>query len=141
MKMNFVKIVWSLILLLSISNIYASIEDEVFYPVDNFAPLEDSPLGVWVYSVSDADPEYSNGVLYIEEKKKGTYAVFVQLKNGTLTGQDVEVEGNTVKFGMNIEGVERVVVELEVKGDFLKGEVYTSQGPLKIEGNRKLPPK
>ncbi|MBQ4914276.1 hypothetical protein J8L85_07500 [Maribacter sp. MMG018] len=141
MKKNLVKIVCALMLFLPLSNMYASTEDKVFCVFDNFVLLEDSPLGVWVYSVSGADPEYSNGVLYIEEKEKETYKVFVQLKNGTLTGQDVEVDGNTVKFGMNIEGVERVVVELEVNGNLIRGEVYTSQGPLKIEGKRKLPPK
>ncbi|WP_047246117.1 hypothetical protein [Maribacter thermophilus] len=141
MKKNLVKIVCALILFLPIFNIRASVEIEAFCFIDNFTQLGQGPVGVWVYTVSNADPEYSNGVLYIEEKEKGMYTVSVQLKNGTLTGQDVEVDGNTIKFGMNIEGVERVLVELKVDGNLIKGEVYTSQGPLKIEGNRKLPPK
>ena len=63
-----------------------------------------NPLGVWQYSVLGADSQYKEGTLFVR-KENDIYIVEVQLSNGTLTGQDVSVKNNTIKFNLNIEGI------------------------------------
>ncbi|MFX0555222.1 hypothetical protein ACOCEA_00390 [Maribacter sp. CXY002] len=100
--------------------------------------LENNPIGVWEYTVFGAEAPYEKGVLFVENNN-GAHKVDIQLSNGTLTGQDVEVRENTIKFNMNIEGMERVSVVLWVSNDDISGEAYSNQGTFKIQGKRKLP--
>ena len=97
-----------------------------------------NPIGVWNYKVFGAGPEYEEGVLFIR-KDSEEYVVEVHLGNGTLIGQDVEIEGGSVKFNVNLEGMERVSVVLQVVDDTIVGKSYSSQGTYDIQGTRKIP--
>lgn len=100
---------------------------------------KNGPLGVWDYEVSGTEDAYKKGVLFVR-LENGQHKVEVHLGNGVLNGQDVEVNGNTLKFMVNIDGVERVAVVLNANEDSLVGEASSSQGTFKIKGSRKLPP-
>ncbi len=102
------------------------------------AKFLNKPVGVWEYTVFGAEAPYDKGVLFVN-KSEGMFTVDVKLTHGTLTGQDVQVDSNTIKFNMNIEGMERVSVVLIVKDDEISGEAYSNQGTFKIQGKRKLP--
>ena len=73
-------------------------------------------------------------------RENGAYIVDVQLASGALSGQDVQIEGDTIKFNMNIGGVERVSMLLVVAGNKISGDTYATKGNYKIKGIRKLPP-
>jgi hypothetical protein len=96
-----------------------------------------NPLGVWSYTVAGVESKYEKGVLFIR-KERDNYIVEVHLSNGTLTGQDVQVVEDTVKFNINIEGTKRVSVVLTVLGDTIKGKSYSDDGTYEIIGERKL---
>lgn len=98
----------------------------------------DGLLGAWVYTVENVPYEYSKGVFLIS-KEKGAYNVQVQLTHGTLTGEDIEVKGNTVKFNLFIEG-QSVSVELTSDGDKISGESNSMDGTYQIEGKRQAQP-
>lgn len=106
---------------------------------DKIVKLVNNPIGVWEYTVFGAEAPYDKGVLFVKDVN-GVKKVDVQLRYGTLTGQDVEVNDNTIKFNINIEGIERVSVVLLVAEDDISGEAYSNQGTFKIQGKRKLPP-
>jgi len=99
----------------------------------------EDPLGVWLYTAEGTSPEYRTGVLFIREEN-GKHVIEVQLETGTLTGQDVEVDKDTIKFNMNVEGLERISVVLAVNGNKISGETYSTEGTYKISGYRKMPP-
>ena len=99
-----------------------------------------NPIGVWDYTVLGAGSEYERGILFIR-KENNDYFVEVQLTAGTLTGQDVQIEGNSIRFNIFIDGTERVSVVLQVVDDTISGNSYSSQGTFKIEGKRKSPQK
>lgn len=121
-----------------------AVKTDAFVPQRTLVSLEieelvyDNPLGVWIYKVAGAGEKYEKGVLFIR-KENENYILEVQLSNGTLTGQDVQVEGDSVKFNLNIEGVERVSIVLEVKDNTISGKSYSSHGMYEITGTRKLP--
>lgn len=94
-------------------------------------------VGTWQYTVASAPLEYSTGVLSIV-KDDGEYAVQVQLTGGTLKGENVSVDGNTIRFKVNIEGG-MVSVELAVTGDEITGTSSSSEGIYTIEGERLKP--
>jgi hypothetical protein len=98
----------------------------------------DGLLGAWVYTVENVPYEYSKGVFLIS-KENGAYNVQVQLTHGTLTGEDIEVKGNTVKFNLIIEG-QSVAVELTSNGDKISGESNSMDGTYQIEGARQAQP-
>jgi hypothetical protein len=50
------------------------------------------------------------------------------------------VQGNTIKFTLNLDGLERVSVVLNADNDVVLGQVTTDQGSYTIKGTRKLPP-
>ena len=104
----------------------------------NISVSADELLGAWVYTVENVPYEYSKGVFLIS-KEKGAYNVQVQLPHGTLTGEDIEVKGNTVKFNLFIEG-QSVSVELTSNGDKISGESNSMDGTYQIEGKRQAQP-
>jgi hypothetical protein len=104
----------------------------------NISVSADELLGAWVYTVENVPYEYSKGVFLIS-KEKGAYNVQVQLSHGTLTGEDIEVKGNTVKFNLFIEG-QSVSVELTSNRDKISGESNSMDGTCQIEGNRQAQP-
>jgi len=101
--------------------------------------LEESPIGVWLYNAEGISEAYRTGVFFIR-KENGEYIVDVQLDTGSLSGQDVEITTDMIKFNMNIEGLERVSVVLMVKGNTLEGETSSARGVFKIKGVKKIPP-
>lgn len=101
--------------------------------------VADGPMGVWDYEVEGTEDAYRTGTLFVR-KENGAPIVEVHLGNGVLIGQDVQVQGNTLKFMLNLDGVERVSVVLNVEKDVILGEVTSSQGSFTIKGTRKLPP-
>lgn len=101
---------------------------------------EKSVYGIWNCSVLGATPEYQNSTLFISTGENGTAALVVQLSTGTIVGHDVEITETTVKFNLNIEGVDRVSVILEMIDDTLKGYAITSEGNLAVTCTRKTPP-
>lgn len=101
---------------------------------------EKSIYGIWNCSVSGATPEYQKSTLFINKGENGTPTLVVQLSSGTIVGHDVEITETMVKFNLNIEGVDRVTVILEMIDDTLKGNVITSEGNLAVSCTRKTPP-
>ncbi|WP_027078441.1 hypothetical protein [Maribacter antarcticus] len=97
-------------------------------------------LGVWDYEVEGTEDVYRKGVLFVR-MEKGIAVVEVHLGNGVLTGQDVKIVGDTLKFIVNLDGVERVAIVLNAKGDKMLGEASSNQGSFIIKGTRKLAPK
>lgn len=96
-----------------------------------------NPIGVWKCNIEGASPGYENGILFVR-KENGSYSIEVQLSNGTLTGQDVLVEEDSIKFIVNIEGMERVSVVLKVIGDIVLGEAYSAKGSYVVKGARQI---
>ncbi|WP_419214032.1 hypothetical protein ACNR9Q_07725 [Maribacter sp. X9] len=95
-------------------------------------------LGAWSYTMSNVKSPYKAGVLFIS-KIDGVYRIDVKFSNGILTGQDVVINGNQVKFNVNISGVERVSFTLEVEGDLIVGGSHSAKGSCQILGTRQLP--
>jgi hypothetical protein len=114
------------------------IENMAISQTEETMVFDGNPVGVWDYTVTGAGPEYEKGVLFIRKDKSG-YVVEVNLGNGTLTGQDVQIEGSSVKFNIILEGTERVSVVLQVVDDSIVGKSYSSQGTYNIQGTRKIP--
>lgn len=99
----------------------------------------DGPLGTWDYEVKGTEEAYRKGVLFVR-LENGQHFVEVHLGNGVLNGDDVKIEGNTLKFIVNLDGVQRVTVVLNANEDTIVGEASSSQGSFNITGSRKLPP-
>ncbi|MFS4467150.1 hypothetical protein [Maribacter sp. 2210JD10-5] len=87
----------------------------------------------------DAATEYKEG-FFVVRKEKGEYVVEIELRNGSMNGQDVKVNGDVIKFNMNIEGIERVSVMLKIKGDKMEGKTYSNEGNYSITGARQIAP-
>ncbi|PIB29604.1 hypothetical protein BFP77_05475 [Maribacter sp. 4U21] len=100
---------------------------------------KENPFGVWLYTAEGTSPEYRTGMFFIREEN-GEHIVEVQLDTGTLSGQDVQVSNDMIKFNMNIEGLERISVVLMVSGNTIEGETSSARGIYKISGTRKIPP-
>ncbi|MGB5555132.1 MAG: hypothetical protein WBM83_10780 [Flavobacteriaceae bacterium] len=95
--------------------------------------------GSWAYQVQNVDPQYQNGMLHIT-KEKGNYALNIQGSGDSLIPtQDLEVEGNEVKFVVYVEG-ERVAITLSFEGDSFTGNGSSSAGPFTMSGTRKRIP-
>ncbi len=97
------------------------------------------PLGVWDYEVKGTEDPYRKGVLFVR-LENGEHIVEVHLGNGVLNGQDVQLQGDSLKFIVNLDGVERVAIVLQSKDDTIMGEASSSQGSFVINGTRRLPP-
>ena len=98
----------------------------------------DELVGAWVYTVDNVDYQYSKGVLLIA-KENGEYNVQVQLSQGVIPGEEVEVDGNTITFSVNIEG-QTISVKLTVEGEKIFGESSSSDGVFKIVGTKQVQP-
>jgi hypothetical protein len=102
--------------------------------------LEQGPIGVWEYEVEGTEDAYKKGVLFVR-LENGTPIVEVHLGNGVLNGQDIQLQGDTLKFIVNLDGVERVAIVLKSTGDTIIGEASSGQGSFRIKGTRKSPPR
>lgn len=102
--------------------------------------IDQGPIGVWDYEVEGTEDAYRKGVLFVR-LENGTPIVEVHLGNGVLNGQDVKLEGDTLKFKVNVDGVERVAVVLKSEGNTIVGEASSGQGNFMVKGTRKLPPR
>ena len=97
----------------------------------------DDLIGAWNYTVENVDYEYRSGVLLIT-KEDGKYNVQVQLSAGDISGEEIEVEDNSISFAVYIEG-QKVSVSLMAEGDKIKGESSSYDGVYKIEGTKIMP--
>lgn len=109
-------------------------------PVVASIAFDQGPIGVWEYEVEGTEEAYKKGVLFVR-LESGTPIVEVHLGNGVLNGQDVKLEGDTLKFMVNVDGIERVAVVLKSEGDTIIGEASSGQGNFTVKGSRKLPPR
>ncbi|MFS4417225.1 hypothetical protein [Maribacter sp. 2307ULW6-5] len=100
----------------------------------------DSLEGAWAYEAEGVDYPYRKGTLLIGRKNEA-YTVQVNLPQGSMDGYQVTVKDGTIRFFLNVDGVERVAVSLEQKGDTLQGKAVTSQGTFSVTAQRKLPGK
>jgi hypothetical protein len=97
----------------------------------------DDLIGAWSYTVENVDYQYSTGILLIT-KEEGIYNVQVQLSDGNISGEEIEVNDNNISFAVYIEG-QKVSVSLMADGDKIKGESSSSEGVYKIEGTKVMP--
>lgn len=102
--------------------------------------VADGPIGVWDYEVAGTEDAYGSGILFVR-KENGVHVVEVHLGSGVLNGQDVQVQGNTLNFTLNLDGVERVSVVLNVEKDSILGQISYPHGTFTMNGNRKLAPR
>ncbi len=97
---------------------------------------KDNLVGGWSYTVEGAPTKYEKGLLVIV-KDGDSYKVQLQVGDGTLIGENVEVKGNTIDFEVMVEG-ERVSVNLTAKGDKISGSSTSSEGSYSINGEKTL---
>ena len=95
-------------------------------------------LGVWNFTMSNAESAYEKGVLFIS-KNEGTYDIAIKYSEGIYTCQDVVIDIDRINFNVNIAGLERVSFVLMVEGDRIIGESYSNAGSSQILGIRQLP--
>ena len=95
-------------------------------------------LGVWNFTMSNAESAYEKGVLFIS-KNAGTYDIVIKYPEGIYTCQDVVIDIDRINFNVNIAGLERVSFVLMVEGDRIIGESYSNAGSSQILGIRQLP--
>lgn len=100
--------------------------------------LNDGIIGYWEYNVPGVDPVYQNGIMHIS-KEDGNYTVNIELPGGNIPTEDVEVNGNEIKFALYVEG-SRVEVNVAIDGDTLTGSGTTDEGPFTLTGTRKAKP-
>lgn len=99
---------------------------------------KDELIGTWFYTVENVDYQYSKGALLIT-KENENYNVQVQLSQGVISGDEIEVNGNTITFSVNIEG-QTIAVKLTVEGEKISGESSSADGVFKIVGTRQVLP-
>lgn len=100
------------------------------------AIVQDNLVGGWSYTVEGAPEGYQKGLLVIV-KEGDNYKVQVQIGGGTLLGENVKVNGNTITFDVMVEGG-RVSVNLTAKGDTITGKSTSSEGSYSINGEKTL---
>ncbi|WP_405380938.1 hypothetical protein [Maribacter sp. LLG6340-A2] len=100
----------------------------------------DTALGVWRFSFGSEsiNEVYKDGVLFVT-KQNGKYDIAMKFKNGILTGQDVVISEDSIKFNVNIDGLERVSFVLLLDGNRIMGQSYSAKGASKIFGVRQVP--
>jgi hypothetical protein len=98
--------------------------------------IADNLVGGWSYTVEGAPEGYKKGLLIIVKEGDG-YKVQVQIGGGTLLGENVKVNGNTITFDVMVEGG-RVSVNLTAKGDTISGKSTSSEGSYSINGEKTL---
>ncbi|MGI9552781.1 MAG: hypothetical protein ACR2MT_16375 [Aurantibacter sp.] len=97
--------------------------------------LSDGILGSWDYNVPGVDPAYQNGIMHVA-KEGDNYVVNIELPGGAIPTEDVEVNGNEVKFALYVEGG-RVEVTVIFDEDTLTGSGTSDGGPFTLTGSRK----
>lgn len=100
--------------------------------------VNDDLIGYWEYHVPGVDPMYQNGILHVA-KQEGNITVNIELPNGSIPTEDVEVNGNEIKFALYVEGG-RVEVAVVFEGDTLTGSGSSDSGPFTLTGSRKAKP-
>lgn len=103
----------------------------------NKTNIADGVEGAWHYTVENVSPEYSEGILVISMENK-EYKINIQLANGNIMAEGVEVTNNEVKFHLYVEGT-KVSVSLTVDGDSISGESSSVDGVFAIKGRRAQP--
>lgn len=100
----------------------------------------ESTLGAWKYMMTNTTigSPYKEGVLFVT-KKNDMYDVAVKFSNGILSGKDVIIKNEQIKFNLNIAGLERVSFVLFVEENRILGESYSVKGSSQITGMRQLP--
>lgn len=100
----------------------------------------DIALGVWrcKFINENINPVYKDGMLFVT-KQKGKYDVVVKFSNGLLSGQDVFVSDDQIKFHVNIDGLERLSFVLQINGNQIIGESYSVKGASRVLGKRQVP--
>ncbi|MEA1785129.1 hypothetical protein U1E44_03425 [Arenibacter sp. GZD96] len=104
----------------------------------HFVANENELIGYWNYTVDNAPYEYSRGVMVID-KSDGRYSVVVQLNQGSIQGEDVQVKDNEISFKVIVEGT-TVTVTLTADKDTLSGQSVSSEGTMTIKGVRAVMP-
>ncbi|AYN68870.1 hypothetical protein D1013_16525 [Euzebyella marina] len=109
----------------------------MFYGYADIQTIVNDLVGIWQYTVDNAPPEYSKGVIVIKNETD-SYAVEVQIPAGTLQGSNVNVDGSQISFELNIEGTV-FTVKLIADGDTISGESFSYDGSYGISGTRVKP--
>lgn len=127
------------LLVLTVTSVQAnsSIFDINFGNGSSIKAIINDLVGAWEYTVENAPPEYSEGIISISNENDA-YAVQVQLSAGMLQGDNVSVDGNKIMFNLLIEG-SSVSVVLTAEGDTISGESTSSDGVYSIAGQRIKP--
>jgi len=86
--------------------------------------------------VQGAPAGYEKGLLMIV-KEGDNYKVQVQIGSGTIQGDNVKVNGNTIDFEVMVEGG-MVSVNLTAKGDTISGKSTSPEGSYTITGEKTL---
>lgn len=136
--MKFMKLasfVFTLTIMICAVNVQANSEKE---NNNVMIELNDDLIGYWEYHVPGVDPMYQDGVMHIT-KEDGNFAVNLELPNGMIPTEDVEVNGNEIKFALYVEGG-RVDVNIVFEGDTLTGSGTSDGGPFTLTGSRKAKP-
>lgn len=97
---------------------------------------KDNLVGGWSYTVQGAPAGYEKGLLMIV-KEGDNYKVQVQIGSGTIQGDNVKVNGNTIDFEVMVEGG-MVSVNLTAKGDTISGKSTSPEGSYTITGEKTL---
>ncbi len=122
--------------ILSSTSLMATNPEIVNQMEENEAVLftDNSPVGIWDYTVDNAPYEYSTGVLYVTKEKNG-YAVKVKLNYSTEIANNVKVDKNKLNFSVMVEGL-MVKVALEVDDKGIKGKADSPEGVFSLTGKR-----
>ncbi len=109
----------------------------LFAVMANMQPVEAKGVkvvGTWNYSAPDAAYEYSKGLIIISEngdKLEGK----VDIDGSEIKLNNVKLEKDLLSFSLYVEG-EYVSVKLTFKKDKFEGTANTSEGTLKMTGER-----
>ena len=91
-------------------------------------------VGTWNYSAPYAPYEYSEGQIIIEEAE-GELAGKVKIDSYEMKLDEVKLEGDVHSFTLYVVG-EYVSVKLTFDGNKFEGNASTSEGPLKVTGEK-----
>lgn len=140
--MNMIQIIVKSIFLIQLLYVFSAINVQNLESSTNVLQDQivssETILGVWNFTMSNAESAYEKGVLFIS-KNAGTYDIAIKYPEGIYTCQDVVIDIDRINFNVNIAGLERVSFVLMVEGDRIIGESYSNAGSSQILGIRQLP--
>lgn len=92
-------------------------------------------VGSWKIEVPDAPAEFVNSTMVVSEKA-GKIEVKMVLPDGAaIEGENPKLEGNILKFKMNIEGNE-IPFTGKLEGENLTGTVESPDGTISVKGTK-----